>query len=233
MAVGDSGAILVSRDGARWSSFTIPGKNQLSGIPSGIGRFVVVGERVLFSSTDGTSWTTNALSLPGTPSITLGDGKFVIIGQDDKVGVSTDGVTWKTQSTAVRTRFPFGTNIPMEPVTASVLHSVWAITYGGGQFVAVGDRGLVATSPDGIKWVGHFGRDQPDPKWPRRGPEGWMGSAPKLGSSSLRISRRARLMSRLANTCATTASRSPSTVGGYGDWRTDGPSRICSVPRNA
>jgi hypothetical protein len=56
----------------------------------------------------------------------------------------------------------------MEPVTVSVLHNVWAITYGGGQFVAVGDRGLVATSPDGLKWVGHFGRDQPDPKWPRR-----------------------------------------------------------------
>jgi hypothetical protein len=170
VAVGDSGAILVSGDGVRWSSFTVLGKNQLSGIAYGIGHFVVVGERVLLSSTDGTSWTTNALSLQGTPSVTFGDGKFVIMGQDDKVGVSTDGVTWKTQSTAVWTRFPFGTNITMEPVTVSVLHNVWAITYGGGQFVAVGDRGLVATSPDGLKWVGHFGRDQPDPKRPRRTP---------------------------------------------------------------
>src|SRR5690606_14605514 len=49
-----------------------------------------------------------------------------------------DGITWTSRS-------------------GGTTQNLWDITYGGGQYVAVGDSGTVLTSPDGITWTSRSG----------------------------------------------------------------------------
>jgi hypothetical protein len=42
---------------------------------------------------------------------------------------------------------------PWTPRTSGTSRALWAVTYGGGQFVAVGSGGTIRTSPDGVSWT--------------------------------------------------------------------------------
>jgi hypothetical protein len=98
------------------------------------------------SSPDGITWTVhNTVDLRANSSgaVAFGNGVFVAPsggGWDQRVTTSADGVNWTAHDSALPPSWPSS-----GPVSA--------ITYGGGQFVAVGGGGAIATSPDGINWT--------------------------------------------------------------------------------
>lgn len=79
----------------------------------------------------GTTPEANATTLRGV--VFQGD-RFVAVGDDGMVVLSTDAIHWPRQATP----------------TAAALR---AVAHGEGQFVAVGDRGTVLRSPDGTAWT--------------------------------------------------------------------------------
>lgn len=99
-----------------------------------------------YMSWDGATWQ-NEGALPGfeayvsyRPQFAFGSNTFVVVGKTlgasaAQIGYSPDGRTWRAAT------FPAGV-----PETRDV-------TYGNGQFVAVGDGGTVMRSTDGINWT--------------------------------------------------------------------------------
>jgi hypothetical protein len=131
--------IATSGDGRNWSAQNPGTTNCLLAVTSGNGRFVAVGTNgVIVTSTDGTNWssvtspTTNLLR-----GVAFGNGRFVAVGGDTNTQTfvtSTDGVNWTTNGPPLN----FG---PM-----------YAITYGGGQFVVLGWVNTSLVSTDGLIW---------------------------------------------------------------------------------
>lgn len=93
------------------------------------------GTRVM-TSPDGVTWTTRVSAADYSwNGIAWGAGLFVAVtsgGTTDRVMTSPDGITWTLRVTPNR--------------------SLQAVTFGGGQFVAVGSTTAI-TSPDGITWT--------------------------------------------------------------------------------
>jgi hypothetical protein len=160
--------------------FIVVGEDILTGTPDGVtwtredasddlsvpltavtyakGTFVAVGTSQVMTSTDGSTW--NALptepdGLTG-PTVALydtafGDGLFVTVGTyntstsseeivyDGLIATSPDGASWDVL-----------------PYTSNYLSG---ITYGGGQFVAVGREGSILTSTDGTSWAPRSARE--------------------------------------------------------------------------
>jgi len=86
------------------------------------------------TSVNGINWTAvSALSLPVTPFITYGNGRFVAVGNGGAV-FSENGTTWTRSS-----------NTPQ--------YSSWtSVVYGNGYFIAVASSGSVMYSQDGNTW---------------------------------------------------------------------------------
>jgi len=149
VAVGSSGTINNSPDGASWTNVTNTtfGSSEIRDVTYGVGRYVAVGASGKIAySTDGTSWTAVTDSTFGTSAIygiTYGAGKFVASGASGKMAYSTNGTSW----TAVAD-------------STFSAQSIFGITYGGpsGQekFIAVGGNlflSTIAYSTDGITWT--------------------------------------------------------------------------------
>ncbi len=129
----------------------LPNGNALNAITYADGQFVAVGAGgAVATSLDGLTWEAELIGpVYGASTyytlngIACGNGAFVAVGYTmtgtsvtgEAIVISRDGVTW---GTAV---FPDSTR------------QLEAVTYGGGQFVAVGDGGTVLTSPDGTNWT--------------------------------------------------------------------------------
>ncbi|GAB4014412.1 T9SS type A sorting domain-containing protein [Spirosoma koreense] len=105
--------------------------------------------RLLFSSLLGltgltanaqTNWTKQIQTHPDNylTDVAYGAGRYVAIGSNGIIRVSTDGVAWKTQ---------------IEGVQAAQNTWLTSIVYAKNQFVAVGSWGQVITSADGLTWV--------------------------------------------------------------------------------
>jgi hypothetical protein len=104
--------------------------------------FVAVGDQTVLTSQDGVSWDSPALPIAVKINWYYGicytDGKFVAVGAKGSrdagaIATSLDGIAWTNHDSG----------------TASWLFDV---TFGNGQFVAVGDRGVVVTSADAVTW---------------------------------------------------------------------------------
>jgi hypothetical protein len=129
----------------------------LLGVAYGNGRYVAVGEYAsddngfIESSEDGVAWTMRSpqnYSILDLYDVAFGNGTFVAVGWDYYTGRnlyhSTNGIDWVSHTNAHNSNF-------------------YAVTYGGGLFVTVGDGLLpnsstrtnrnVYTSPDGITWT--------------------------------------------------------------------------------
>jgi hypothetical protein len=144
---GDSN-VLYSQDGVYWGVTTDgTGMDTWKGVAYGNGLFVAcpaVSNAMV--SSDGISWTRQVFvptPFPGSslygPSIAYGNGRFVVVGNNQPVVMTTDPTgTWITNSSST---------------------NAWkSITYGGGLFVAVWDKSgfispAVMTSQDGINWT--------------------------------------------------------------------------------
>jgi len=139
VAVGVTGKMATSSDGITWTEVTTStfGSNAINAIAFGGDKFVAGSKYgTMATSSDGVTWTAVTAS-PNIPStinaIAYGGGKFVAVGNG--MATSTNGTEWTK-------------------VTPSAIDStINAIAYGGDKFVAGGDRGKMATSPDGTTWT--------------------------------------------------------------------------------
>ena len=133
-----------SNDGATWVSATAPSSAaanfSYNDAAYGASRYVFVGSNgTIYSSSDGTTWSTQAFSGVTWNSVIFENSLFVAVGNvATALGCATslDGVTW-----TARTMPSTGTN--------------WnSVAYGNGLYLAVASSSSTsATSPDGITWT--------------------------------------------------------------------------------
>jgi hypothetical protein len=129
--------IAYSPDGITWTRVAGIFGGRISDIAWGNNKFVVVGGRDIFYSSDAITWSgvPPSLSYPKNISfysIAWGNNKFVAVGADGKIANSSDGINWTevTDST-------FGSD------------TIWGVAWGNNKFVAVGNSGRMAYSLTG------------------------------------------------------------------------------------
>jgi photosystem II stability/assembly factor-like uncharacterized protein len=158
-AVGSRGTLTRSQDGRVWLSQIVPTDESLYAVSADALGLVAVGRRgLILSSADGTTWIQRE---SGTNrhlrGVTCSDQGCVVVGSRGIILYSEDREIWEDVSD------------PGAPESWSTPYT-WgpanlrAVTYGGGQFVAVGGKRLassrsygrsipeVLTSPDGRTW---------------------------------------------------------------------------------
>ena len=149
VAVGVSGAIFTSDDGANWT-FRSLGENEtyysLEAVTYGGGRFVAVGGYgTVFTSNDGSEWIPqNSGSSEVLRDVAYGDGVYVAVGSNGTILYSSDAADWHEAT-----------------VPADVTGWLKGVAYGQGVFVAVGNGGVVLVSSDGANW--HAPQTPPNP----------------------------------------------------------------------
>jgi hypothetical protein len=122
---------MVSSDGENWTRrFTLAGLPQLHF--DGTGFYGVEGP-YFHSSTNGFDWDLLWLQGPNLSSICQGDGKYVAVGGQGAICVSTNKETWTL-------------------VASNKAIYLLGVCYGAAGFVAVGDRGVVMNSTNGLNW---------------------------------------------------------------------------------
>ena len=157
VTVGEWGTLLTSPDGVTWAPQASGTTKSISDVTWGDDRYVAVGiycdegsgcSGFILTSSDGVEWN---LQDPATADVreyqlrgvTWGDGLFLVVGGRYDVlagtteGVfltSTDGLNWSVR-TAVLPGF------------------LYSVTWGADRFVAVGSRGTIASSQDGVTWT--------------------------------------------------------------------------------
>jgi len=148
VAVGASGGVLTSPDGATWTARKSAAGNNWTAVTYGNGMFVALsnngtGNRIM-TSPDGINWTLrNSPADNYWRSVTYGNGLFVAVSDKvvsgSNVMTSLDGVTWTTR------------------VSPNINVDWLSVCFGNGLFVAVAALGTgnnsVMTSPDGITWT--------------------------------------------------------------------------------
>ncbi len=150
VAVGPTGAVLVSNDGIYWFGTNAPA-GQWNGIVYGSGQFVAVGSTTanrVMTSPDGITWTLRTASSARLWNrISWNGSVYVAIAQDATAGIkvmtSSDGITWtdRTSPSAIST------------------YSWKGICWTGTLFVVCGAdltgsfNGILMTSLDGITWT--------------------------------------------------------------------------------
>jgi len=174
VAVGNSGTILTSNDGNIWTQRTSNTTSNLKAIAYGTGIFMAVGDNsTVITSNDGISWTAQ----PGIDSQPLNDvihdgNKFVLVGEQAYLFTSNDGISFQQINvgdhrnyTALATNgsdiIRAGTNTQIYKSTdgiswAQISNQTYAINkieFFNDSFIAIGDNGLILTSPNGNVWT--------------------------------------------------------------------------------
>lgn len=136
MAVGLGGIFTTSTDGINWTAGTIGTADDLNGVAFGFGRFHAVSNTNgrVYSSTDGSTWTSVASSTSALRCITFGAGRLVAAGAGGAISTSTDGIAWSA-------------------VASGTSSSIIGLDFVNGQFIATGVSGTILTSPDGTQWT--------------------------------------------------------------------------------
>ena len=152
VAVGVSGSILRSGDGAAWAVQASGISNILYGISFGAGRFVAVGEsgRVL-RSLNGSNWLASTVNSNAQfSSVAHGNGTFVTVGDSyDPISGESGPVVYTSPDGASWTRS-----------TVPLFFSSSRVVFGNGRFVVASqdfDTGQfrVFSSTDGMTWTCH------------------------------------------------------------------------------
>jgi hypothetical protein len=156
---GVGGLILTSNNGTAWSTAraaTIGSTAPATAAVFGNGTFVVtLADATILTSTDGTRWTQQIFSVPDATNtiygLTFGGGQFIAVGGIDGtttgrrplILTSPDGTTWTRRATELQ----------LDTIGNTGGIQLFAVAFGGGQYVAVGESGGIATSNDGISWI--------------------------------------------------------------------------------
>jgi hypothetical protein len=127
-----------STTGSSWNSFTFPNVNARIGkIIRNIANdtWIAVGSTNIYTSTNGTTWTTRAASGNQRNNVVQGTASsYVAVGGGGSLATSTDAVTWTTRTS--------GTN-----------QNIVSLTYFNSTYILGSDEGFLATSTDGISWT--------------------------------------------------------------------------------
>ncbi len=147
VAVGNTYSQLffeTSDSGTVWTSLNLNIKYDINSLTYGNGTFIGVGSNdsndvsTFFSSTDGTTWTTNILGTLNShicESIIYAGGSFVAVGSMGTIETSPDGKTWTPRNTSL------------------TFNDLRSVAFGAGGFVAAGTAGEILASPDGQSWA--------------------------------------------------------------------------------
>jgi hypothetical protein len=141
VAVGNEGKIAWSDDGViwtddgiTWSNVTGFASDAINAVAYGNGKFVAAGNGgKIAHSSDGKAWVLAADSKfdsSGVLSVCYGSGKFIAAGHNGKMASSADGETW-----AAVTQTHFSAKVGTDDGD-----QISAVTYGGGMFIAGGNR---------------------------------------------------------------------------------------------
>jgi hypothetical protein len=125
------------------------------GGPVGNEKFVAVGYGEVVYSADGLTWTKVGNSTFGSVQINsiawggpVGNKKFVAVAEQGKMAYSSDGINWTGISTGT------GPGTSTFGSSPNRINSIaWGGPEGNEKFVAVGDNGKMAYSPDGVTWT--------------------------------------------------------------------------------
>jgi hypothetical protein len=117
----------------------LPTGHRLMAIAHGDSRFVAVGDAgTIAASTDATNWLVRQAPAGALSSVAYGNNRFVAVGgtipAPSWIVVSANGTNWAGAS----------------PATTNGLY---AVTFGGGLFVAGGENETIVTSTDGTNWI--------------------------------------------------------------------------------
>ena len=139
--VGSSGLVAFSQNLTDWTLLAV-GASTLLDIAFGNGTYVVTGrDGALYSSEDGTTWTTQESGhTEHLKTVAFNNGKFIVLGRPNVLLSSENGTAWES----------LGSNLT--PFDASRLEVIDEI------FVAPGYLGGVGTSPDGLNWTLYYPR---------------------------------------------------------------------------
>ncbi len=182
VAVGERGCVLTSPDGTNWMQRPLVFTNHLNRIRYDGSLFTVVGEGgSVLTSADGSSWRTVWTGATGALYDSVRSGRDRLILGDQEVRLSVNGsLVWSDQLSgsggpplwtyyaAVASSNGFliaGSSGMMAEATPATLAGyawtakaslwrnwLWDVVWVPDLFVAVGDRGTVLTSADGVGW---------------------------------------------------------------------------------
>lgn len=126
--------VLTTANGISWSYRFFGGTTiSLYSVAHGSTGFVVMGDQMTTTSTDGTNWIRhNSLNPVEFDGITSANGIYVATGVGGAIQTSTDGINWASQT--------------------GRQNDLNAVTYGNGRFVAVGKLGTILSSSSGVSW---------------------------------------------------------------------------------
>lgn len=138
VAVGESGKISTSANAITWSARTSGTSASLAACVYALGKYWIVGNLVVLSSTDGVTWSTVSLGI-SPPSTTFNNIKFlnntlIIVGASGTIVTSTDGINFTSR-------------------TSGTSASLQSVAYGNNIYVVVGNNGVIRTSTNLVTWT--------------------------------------------------------------------------------
>ena len=145
VAVGDDSCIYSSTDGEVWKCALADSTPYHQFIDFCNGRFYSISALgMVTSSEDGVNWSQQKVkTLEGMHYMFYDNGVYLVAGPLGRFAVSQDGNTWDVWYTEN------GSSHLSETYMGVVMH----VAGGNGIFVAVGDYGVISTSPDGFSWT--------------------------------------------------------------------------------
>ncbi len=181
VVVGEDGIILSSADGVNWQAEVNPAPYGLEDILFANGMFVAFGTQWnnLLTSTDGQHWSKQTANFSGAFEMIHDGTRFLSVIAGSFVVASTNGVNWGTLDKCAA-QYDIGglaygngiyveagykrTGTPPDLYTTTDLkewtkqdskaaQNLMNVGFGLGMFVAVGQKGTITTSPDGINWT--------------------------------------------------------------------------------
>ena len=133
VAVGNTGLVLTTTDGATWVSRTSGTTLQISAVTYGNNQFVAAGQSgLILTSPDGVSWTSRSSGETNSfYAVAYGKNSYVAVGNAGAVRTSQDAVSWKSGYSA----------------SPRVFNSVF---YGNGKYICAGNYATIQTSSEAV-----------------------------------------------------------------------------------
>jgi photosystem II stability/assembly factor-like uncharacterized protein len=136
LAGGDIGRVLSSANGRRWQQVDFPGFHSVRGFATDGSTVIAAGAGTVATlAPEASEWDLEQIGFARfQTAIAYGAGRFVIVGHNGEVLVSTDaGQSW--------TQGPAGVEVNLD-----------AVTWTGSRFIATGE-GIAIVSADGLAWT--------------------------------------------------------------------------------
>ena len=134
VAVGESGAVVTSTDGANWTEQRLADRAPFEKIIYAGAQFVALDSAaVSYTSPDGVGWTKRT-STGGLGELAHGNGTYLTLSAGNLFASSADAITWTPRTT--------GTTL-----------TGTSVTFGSNLFVAATRTAVYLTTPDGLTWT--------------------------------------------------------------------------------